>query len=111
MNKITSFKWDPKESDSVSDFLEANQFIDNIFQEIVEKYDKLYVLSGGSLTEKSQKRFLDVILLHVIEKIMDTFSKIKRCNSTGRSMMMKDVKFLKSRIESRFNKEYLFNIY
>lgn len=103
--KITNYRWDPKESEATSPFSEPNQFVDNIFQEICEKYDKLYLLSGGSLTEKSQKRFLDVMLIHIIEKLMDTFSKIKKCNSNGRSIMLKDIKFLKSKIESKFSKE------
>jgi len=104
-NKILNYRWDPKESETVSPFSEANVYVDNIFQEICEKYDKLYLLSGGSLTEKSQKRFLDVMLIHINEKLLDTFSKIKKCNTYGRSIMLKDIKFLKSRIESKFSKE------
>ena len=104
-NKILNYRWDPKETEEASPFSEANQFVDNIFQEICEKYDKLYLLSGGSLTEKSQKRFLDVMLIHITEKLMDTFSKIKKFSSYGRSILLKDIKFLKSKIESKFSKE------
>ncbi len=78
MNKILNYKWDLKESESENNFSEANVFIENIFQEICEKYDKLYLLSAGSLTEKSQRRFLDVILTHINEKLLETFSKIKK---------------------------------
>lgn len=104
-NKIVNYKWDLKESEMENQFSEANQFIDNLFQEICEKYDKLYILSGGSVTEKSQKRFLDVILLFMMDKLIESFSKIKKCNSCGRSIMLKDIKFLKSKIESKYNKE------
>jgi hypothetical protein len=78
LNKITNYKWDMKESETENLFSEANQFIDNIFQEMCEKYEKLYLLSGGSLTEKSQKRFFDVIMQFINEKLMDTFAKIKK---------------------------------
>jgi hypothetical protein len=77
-NKITNYRWDPKETEVENQFTEANQFIDNIFQEICEKYDKLYVLSAGSLTEKAQRRFLDIILVYINEKLLETFSKIKK---------------------------------
>jgi hypothetical protein len=105
MNKINNYKWDPKESDNEFEFSEANPFIDNLFQEICEKYDKLYLLSAGSLTEKSQLRFLDAIIFHIIEKLLEAFSKIKKCNSCGRSIMLKDIKFLKSKIEQKFGRE------
>jgi hypothetical protein len=105
LSKIINYKWDPKESELDFQFSEPNQFVDNIFQEICEKYDKLYILSGGSLTEKSQKRFLEVILIFINEKMMEAFSKIKKCNSSGRSLMLKDIKFLKSKIENKFSRE------
>ena len=78
MSKVTNFKWDFKESESESQFLCASPFIDNIFQEICEKYDKLFLLSAGSLTERSQKRFLEIILIYFSEKLMDNFSRIKK---------------------------------
>jgi hypothetical protein len=78
LNKIINYRWDPKESEVENLFSEANQFVDNIFQEICEKYDKLYVLSAGSLTEKAQRRFLDIILVFMNEKLLETFSKIKK---------------------------------
>lgn len=78
MNKAMNIKWDLKDQESELQFNEASPFIDNIFQEICEKYDKLFLLSAGSLTEKSQKRFLEVILVFFAEKLMDAFSKIKK---------------------------------
>jgi hypothetical protein len=76
LNKIINLKWEPKETDG--DLSEANPFVDNIFQEICEKYDKLYLLSGGSLTIKSQMRFLDVVIIYINERILDTLGKIKK---------------------------------
>jgi len=78
LNKINNFKWDLKDQESDSQFNEASTFIDNIFQEICEKYDKLFLLSAGSLTPKSQKRFLEVMLVYFAEKLLDSFSKIKK---------------------------------
>lgn len=78
MNKVVNYKWDLKDNESESQFNEASPFIDNIFQEICEKYDKLFLLSAGSLTERSQKRFLEVILIYFAEKLLDNFSRIKK---------------------------------
>jgi hypothetical protein len=105
LNKVTNTKWEPKESDSMSELSTASPFIDNLFDEISEKYEKLNIISGGSLTENAQKRFLDVMVIFVIEKLTETFSKIKKCNSFGRSIMMKDLKFLKSKLEEKFKRE------
>jgi len=88
MNKILNFKWDLKDQESDLQFNEASPFIDSIFQEICEKYDKLYVLSAGSLTKKSQKRFLDVILVYFIEKLFDNFSKIKKVIKTTKNFLI-----------------------
>lgn len=78
MYKISNHKWDVKESDSDLQFSEANPFIDAIFVEICEKYEKLDVLSGGSLTEKSKQRFVEVMLILINEKLMEAFSKVKK---------------------------------
>jgi hypothetical protein len=78
LNKINNFKWDLKDQESDLQFNEASPFIDNIFQEICEKYDKLFLLSAGSLTQKAQKRFLEIMLVYFAEKLLDSFAKIKK---------------------------------
>ena len=59
-------------------FSEPNQFIEYIYQEICEKYEKLDFLSGGSLNEKSKRRFLDIIFQFIKDRLLESFSKIKR---------------------------------
>jgi hypothetical protein len=78
MNKVLSVKWDQNDSDIDTMFTEANTFINQIFQEICEKYEKLDILSKNSLNEKSKKRFLKVVMIYFKEKLMETFSKIKK---------------------------------
>ena len=78
MNKVLSVKWDQNDSDIDSMFTEANVFINLIFSEICEKYEKLDILSKNTLNEKSKRRFLKVIMVYFKEKLMETFSKIKK---------------------------------
>jgi hypothetical protein len=78
MGKVLSVKWDQNDSDIDTMFTEANTFINQIFQEICEKYEKLDILSKNSLNEKSKKRFLKVVMIYFKEKLMETFSKIKK---------------------------------
>lgn len=74
---MSNYKWEVKESEEFL-LIEASPFVDDLFFEICEKYDKLSLLSAGSLTEGSQKRFLDVIVVFIVEKLMETLSNIKK---------------------------------
>jgi len=76
LNKIINHQWDPKDEDL--HFSEANQFVDDIYQEICEKYEKLDFISGGSLSERSKKRFLDIMFHFMKDRLLESFSKIKR---------------------------------
>ena len=78
MRKILLVKWDQNDSDIDTMFTEANVFINLVFSEIVEKYEKLDILSKNTLTSKGKKRFLKVIMIYFKEKLMETFSKIKK---------------------------------
>ena len=71
-------KWDQNDSDIDTMFTEANPFINSIFQEIVEKYEKLELFSKGTLSEKAKKRFLKTVMVYFKEKLMETFAKIKK---------------------------------
>lgn len=78
MNKVLSVRWDQNDSDIDTMFTDANTFINQIFQEICENYEKLDILSKNSLNEKSKRRFLKVVMIYFKEKLMETFSKIKK---------------------------------
>ena len=103
LNKIVNFQWDSNDEDL--NFSEPNQFIDYIYQEICEKYEKMDFLSGGSLNEKSKKRFLDIMFVFMKDRLLESFGKIRKCSSFGRGMMLKDIKFLKSKLEEKFKIE------
>ena len=99
--KMLNQQWEIS-SDDVVDFSEASPFIYSLIDEIFDKYDKLNLLSGGSLTDKANIRFFDVLLKYVIERFLDSIARIKKSNSTGRSVLLKDIKFFKQKLEEYF---------
>lgn len=96
--KMLNQKWDVKENETL-DFSNASSYIDQLLDELFEKYDKLSLLSGGSITSQAQVRFFDILISYVIERLIDSVAQIKKCNSTGRSILLKDIKMFKARIE------------
>lgn len=51
-----------------------------------------------------------ILVQLIIESLMDCFARIKKCNSTGRSIMLKDIKFLKQSMEDLVNKTWKYAI-
>ena len=61
--------------------------------------------------EKQLTDYIIILIKYIISNIQDTFAKIKSCNDIGRSIMLKDIKFLKQGIENILkNVNYFKNI-
>ena len=86
---------------SITDFSVTSSFILELIDEIIEKKEKLILLSGGSLTDKAINRFLEIFIFFIIEKLQMTISGIQKSNSTGRSLLLNDIKLFKSKIEEQ----------
>ncbi len=82
-SKITGMKWDPSEEevDTIL-FLEPSGYIDEIYREIIEKYEKIDVLTNGTFTERSKRRFLGVMIENVKDLMMESLSKVKKVNKS-----------------------------
>jgi len=93
LKKISLRKWDikdkPKKKDSVGNYINL------IIVEIIEKLDKLELLSGWSLTEKSFLRFFDILIDVIINNLIDTISKIKNWSEAGRNLFYEDMETFK----------------
>ena len=86
-------KWDMKEKPKKRD---ANgNYINLIIDEIIEKIDKLELLSGWSLTEKSFLRFFYVLIDVIINYLIDTISKIKNWTDVGRNVLYEEMESFK----------------
>ena len=93
LKKISLRKWDikdkPKKKDSVGNYINL------IIVEIIEKLDKLELLSGWSLTEKSFLRFFDILIDVIINNLIDTISRIKNWSEAGRNLFYEDMETFK----------------
>ena len=54
--------------------------------------------------EKKLIIYFNILIKFIASNIQDNFSQVKNCNDTGRSIMLKDIKFLKQGIESGLKK-------
>ena len=93
LKKILIIKWDIKENPIKKD--NRGNYVNLIIEEIIEKLDKLDLLSGWSLTEKSFLRFLDVLIEVIINYIIDTIAKIKNWSEIGRNLFHEDMENFK----------------
>ena len=90
---VLIIKWDIKEKPIKKD--NRGNYVNLIIEEIIEKLDKLDLLSGWSLTEKSFLRFLDVLIEVIINYIIDTIAKIKNWSEIGRNLFHEDMENFK----------------
>ena len=112
LKKITLQKWDIKEKPKKKD--KKGNYIDLIIIEIIEKLDKLELLSGWSLTEKSSLRFLDILIDVIINDLIDTISKIKNWSEAGRNLFYDDMQSFKNMLIEKLEEKNLkpnFDIY
>ena len=93
LKKILLKKWDIKEKPKKKEYNE--NYINLMVEEIIEKIDKLELLSGWSLTEKSFLRFFNVLIQVVINYLIDTASKIKNWSDAGRTLFLEEMQYFK----------------
>ena len=92
LKKISLRKWDIKDKPKKKD---SGNYINLIIVEIIEKLDKLELLSGWSLTEKSFLRFFDILIDVIINNLIDTISRIKNWSEAGRNLFYEDMETFK----------------
>ena len=102
INKIKNRKWDIIEKPKIND---GNNYIDLLVDEIFEKIDKLELLSGWSLTEKSFMRFFYVLFDVIINKLFDTLANIKNWSEQGRQLFVEDMFLFKSKLLEKFSEK------
>ena len=109
---IEDFKWAPSQEEGSAQLFEASPWVGEIlkyFNLIISEITSQYTDFFG---EKNLKYYFSMLIRYIISNIQESFSKIKNCNDTGRSIMLKDIKFLKQGIEdilSKYNYKKLIN--
>lgn len=101
---IESNDWNVSESAMNAQLFEASSFVNLLINQFKLVYENIPNIESlpDKIKAKLIKTFIDYCLKHVIESL----SMVKKCNSTGRSMMLKDLKFLKNSLEEIFKKEW-----
>ena len=115
LNSLSIQNWNISEIEVNTKFSDASEFIYNIIDEIFEKYNNLTILSSDSLTNISKLRFFNIILEFLIDELSTSINEIEQCSSVGRSILLKDIKFLKNNFEDilkekkKINSDIVFN--
>ena len=115
LNSLSIQNWNISEIEVNTKFSDASEFIYNIIDEIFEKYNNLTILSSDSLTTISKLRFFNIILEFLIDELSTSINEIEQCSSVGRSILLKDIKFLKNNFEDilkekkKINSDIVFN--
>lgn len=99
LSTLTNQNWNLAEHEATTSFNDASEFVYSIIDEVFEKYNNLTVLSSDSLTQISKIRFFHIILVYLIDELSYAISEIPTCSSVGRSVLLKDMKYLKSNFE------------
>jgi hypothetical protein len=105
---IINSDFSPSPEEGASQLFEPSFWVSNIiniFQIIIE-----VIIKGFNIIfeEKKLVKYFNILIKYIVSNIQDNFSKIKNCNDTGRSIMLKDIKFLKQGIENSL-KKYNYN--
>ena len=105
LKKISLRRWDIKEIPKKKD--NNGNYINLLIIEIIEKLDKLELLSGWSLTEKSFLRFFYVLIDVIINFLIDTASKIKNWSDVGRNLFYEEMETFKTVLVEKLKEKNL----
>ena len=103
LKKIELKKWDIDEKPQKNDMI----FVTLLIEEIVEKLEKLELLSGWSLTQKSILRFFNVLIDTIINNLFDVITKIKNWSEVGRNLFFEYMNKFKSMLAIKLKEKNL----
>ena len=105
LKKISNKNWD---IDTRPKLEEINEnYIDLLIDEIIEKKDKLDLLSGCSITTKSFLRFFYVLIDFVITLILNKISKIDTWSDDGRNLFYDEMNIFKNTLIEKLKEKNL----
>ena len=94
LKKISNKNWDINSRPKLEEINE--NYINLLIDEIIEKKDKLDLLSGCSITNKSFLRFFYVLIDFVITLILNKISKIDTWSDDGRNLFYDEMVIFKN---------------
>ena len=73
------------------------KLFETILKVIIDDFSEIF-------EEKKLIIYFNILIKFIVSNVQDNFSQVKNCNDTGRSIMLKDIKFLKQGIENGLKK-------
>ena len=101
---ILEYNWAPSPEEGSSQLFEASSWvkkINKLFEIIV---NEIIIQFNDIFGEKKLTEYFIILIKFIISNVQENIAKIKKCNDTGRSIMLKDIKFLKQGIENILKK-------
>jgi hypothetical protein len=105
LKKISNKNWDINSRPKLEEINE--NYINLLIDEIIEKKDKLDLLSGCSITNKSFLRFFYVLIDFVITLILNKISKIDTWSDDGRNLFYDEMVIFKNILIEKLKEKYL----
>jgi hypothetical protein len=101
---IEEINWAPSPDAGSTQLFEQASWvtkINKLFEIIINEINiQFYEIFG----EKKILGYFTILIKFIISNVQENIAKIKNCNDTGRSIMLKDIKFLKQGIEDILKK-------
>lgn len=111
-DKIIACEWEVDANEAEGMLFEASEFVNDIIYECERVYNNVVVHDSELLLMPltMQEEFVRVCIVFILECVKDAFAEVKRCNDIGRSVMLKDVKYLQQRIDELINVKWKYKI-
>ena len=105
LRKISNKNWDIETRPKLEEINES--YINLLLDEIIEKKDKLDLLSGCSITNKSFLRFFYILIDVVITFILNKISKIENWSDNGRNLFNDEIEMFKNLLVEKLKEKNL----
>ena len=106
---ILIYNWTPPKEEAETLLFESSTYVNKTLAQLKTVYDNIKS-KLNNFPQKIQNSLIIAFIKFIIGNIQDSYSNIKKCNTTGRSIMLKDLKFLKQGFEDTINKNWGYKI-
>ena len=101
---IEEFNWAPSPEEGSTQLFEPSSWVKKIIKLFETIVNEIIIQFNELFGDKKLIQYFVILIKFIISNIQENIAKIKKCNDTGRSIMLKDIKFLKQGIENILSK-------
>ena len=101
---IEEFNWAPSPEEGSTQLFEPSSWVNKVIKLFETIVNEIIIQFNDLFGDKKLIQYFNILIKFIVSNIQENISKIKKCNDTGRSIMLKDIKFLKQGIENILNK-------